>query len=70
MKYKVDVFTGNEKGAGTDANVFITIYGQHGDSGKHKLSKSDTHVNKFEKGKLDTFHIQVSVCVLDSQLNL
>ncbi|XP_063722696.1 lipoxygenase homology domain-containing protein 1-like isoform X2 [Symsagittifera roscoffensis] len=59
VKYKVDVFTGNEKGAGTDANVFITIYGQHGDSGKHKLSKSDTHVNKFEKGKLDTFHIQV-----------
>ncbi len=30
----VHVFTGDKSGAGTDANVFLTIYGEHEDSGK------------------------------------
>ena len=29
----VHVFTGNKSGAGTDANVFLTIYGKYEDSG-------------------------------------
>ena len=32
--YEVDVKTGDVSGAGTDANVFIIIYGQHGDTGE------------------------------------
>lgn len=27
VKYEIIVITGDEKGAGTDANVFITVYG-------------------------------------------
>ena len=34
VTYVVHVFTGDKSGAGTDANVFLTIYGQHEDSGK------------------------------------
>jgi hypothetical protein len=33
VKYMVDVYTGNKIGAGTDANVFINIYGECGDTG-------------------------------------
>ncbi len=32
----VHVFTGDKSGAGTDANVFLTIYGQHEDSGREE----------------------------------
>lgn len=44
------VTTGDVYGAGTDANVFITIYGDMGDSGERKLSQSENNRNKFERG--------------------
>ncbi|XP_075255415.1 lipoxygenase homology domain-containing protein 1-like isoform X2 [Convolutriloba macropyga] len=59
VKYKVDVYTGNEKGAGTDANVFLQIFGDLGDSGRQKLSKSTTYTDKFEKGHKDSFDLQL-----------
>ena len=52
-KYRVHVFTGDVKGAGTDANVFLTLFGQYGDSGERQLSKSETHTDKFERGKVN-----------------
>lgn len=48
--YKVSVMTGDVYGAGTDANVFLTIYGDQGDTGERKLRKSETNGNKFERG--------------------
>lgn len=48
--YKVSVMTGDLNGAGTDANVFLTIYGDLGDTGERKLGKSETNNNKFERG--------------------
>ncbi|XP_059690106.1 lipoxygenase homology domain-containing protein 1 [Gavia stellata] len=56
--YKISVFTGDIYGAGTDANVFLNIYGDLGDTGERKLSKSETNFNKFERGQEDTFAIQ------------
>ena len=47
-KYKVTTFTGDKRGAGTDANVFITLFGESGDSGEKKL---DTTKNNFERGR-------------------
>lgn len=32
--YEVSVVTGDVRGAGTNANVYITIYGEEGDTGK------------------------------------
>ena len=51
-KYVVDVITGDVKGAGTDANVFLNIFGKKGDCGERQLKKSETHQNKFEKGQV------------------
>lgn len=59
--YEVSVKTGEMYGAGTDANVFLTIYGELGDTGERKLSKSETNKNKFQRG---------AVCLsLDNILN-
>ncbi|XP_058639789.1 lipoxygenase homology domain-containing protein 1 isoform X2 [Onychostoma macrolepis] len=56
--YKVSVRTGDMNGAGTDANVFLTIYGDLGDTGERKLSKSESSSNKFERGAVDKFSIE------------
>uniref|UniRef100_W5L5M4 Lipoxygenase homology PLAT domains 1 n=1 Tax=Astyanax mexicanus TaxID=7994 RepID=W5L5M4_ASTMX len=56
--YSVTVSTGDMYGAGTDANVFITMYGDMGDTGERKLSKSENNRNKFERGSVDTFSIE------------
>jgi len=50
--YEVHVFTGSMWGAGTDANVYIDIYGETGDTGERQLRKSN-NLNKFEKGQVN-----------------
>ena len=49
--YEIHVFTGSLWGAGTDAKVYITIYGEVGDTGDRYLRKSN-HLNKFEKNQV------------------
>ncbi|XP_054895001.1 lipoxygenase homology domain-containing protein 1 [Poeciliopsis prolifica] len=56
--YKVSVRTGDMYGAGTDANVFLTIYGDLGDTGERKLAKSENNKNKFQRGEVDRFTIE------------
>ncbi|XP_063067192.1 lipoxygenase homology domain-containing protein 1-like [Engraulis encrasicolus] len=56
--YRVVVRTGDVYGAGTDANVFLTIYGDLGDTGERQLSTSNTNSNKFERGSLDEFNLE------------
>ncbi|XP_069884736.1 lipoxygenase homology domain-containing protein 1 isoform X3 [Dipodomys merriami] len=58
--YSVQIFTGNVPGAGTDARVYITIYGDLGDTGERYLGKSENRINKFEKGTADTFIIEAA----------
>ncbi|XP_058995688.1 lipoxygenase homology domain-containing protein 1 isoform X1 [Mustela lutreola] len=58
--YSVQIFTGNVPGAGTDAKVYITIYGDLGDTGERYLGKSENRTNKFEKGMADTFIIEAA----------
>ncbi|XP_020608822.1 uncharacterized protein LOC110047416 [Orbicella faveolata] len=58
-EYKVEVTTGVKDGAGTDANVFITIYGSNGQSMEKKL-KGKFFENNFEKGKVDNFDLQLA----------
>lgn len=52
IKYKIEVTTGDRRGAGTDANVYLTIYGANGDSGQRKLEGPG---NLFERAQTDTF---------------
>ena len=51
-KYIIDVFTGDFKNSGTDANVFLTMYGKEANSGERKLSSSKSNVNKFERNQV------------------
>ncbi|XP_053154165.1 lipoxygenase homology domain-containing protein 1-like isoform X2 [Hemicordylus capensis] len=57
VKYEVIVVTGFEKGAGTDANVLITIFGVNGDSGKRELKQK--YRNLFERGSTDRFYLEI-----------
>jgi hypothetical protein len=50
--YTVEVHTGNELAADTEANVFITMYGERGDSGKRVLFKSKENTTKFKVGQV------------------
>ncbi|KAG1672531.1 hypothetical protein FOA52_002840, partial [Chlamydomonas sp. UWO 241] len=53
--YRCVVYTADERGAGTDANVSMALYGDKGDTGENKL---DTSANDFERGNADTFFVQ------------
>lgn len=65
MLYSVQIFTGNVPGAGTDAKVYITIYGDLGDTGERYLGKSENRTNKFEKGTVGgTQHLPPSLRLL------
>ena len=58
IDYTLVAVTGSERGAGTDANVFVTIVGEDGDSGERALTTSENR-NKFEKEQEDTFQVQI-----------
>ena len=49
VSYKVVVATSDLRGAGTDADVFLTLFGDRGDSGERRLESS---ANDFERGKV------------------
>ena len=48
--FKVKVFTSDLRGAGTDADVFITIHGDLGSTGERELANS---ANNFERSKVN-----------------
>ncbi|KAB1256188.1 Lipoxygenase homology domain-containing protein 1, partial [Camelus dromedarius] len=56
VKYEVIVTTGYEPGAGTDANVFVTIFGANGDTGKRELKQKMR--NLFERGSTNRFFVE------------
>ena len=58
VNYTVEVTTGKKMGAGTDANVFLNIFGDYGDTGDRFLEKSSTNRNKFERDQVDVFKIE------------
>ncbi|KAG5272137.1 hypothetical protein AALO_G00162060 [Alosa alosa] len=54
VTYEIIVVTGDEKGASTNANVFITLFGTTGDSGRRGLRQRLR--NLFEAGRTDFSH--------------
>ena len=56
--YRVSVKTGDVRGAGTDANAYIKLFGSNGDSGKVALKQSENTKNKFERGRVDEFVVE------------
>ncbi|CAF1439021.1 unnamed protein product [Adineta steineri] len=55
--YKITVVTGDKDRSGTDANVFLTIYGDKSDSGEQQLNQSKTNKNPFEQTETDVFDL-------------
>jgi hypothetical protein len=47
VSYRVTTITGDRRGAGTDANVFIQVFGDKGNTSEIKLSNAK---NNFERG--------------------
>ncbi len=43
--------TGSEPGSSTDADVYLAIYGEQGDTGNRALIKSDKE-EKFQEGQV------------------
>ena len=58
--YHTSVKTGDIMGAGTDANVFIKIFGEKGDTGTLALKSADNTKNKFERGRTDLFKLEAT----------
>ncbi len=58
--YVIEVFTGDVLRASTNANVFLTLYGEQGDTGEKKLIDSKTHTDKFERNQMDRFVVQAA----------
>ncbi|XP_056377904.1 oxygen-regulated protein 1 [Hyla sarda] len=56
-KYKIEVVTGDLWNAGTEANVYISLQGQYGDTGSRQLHKSNKP-NPFIKGQTDSFFLE------------
>ena len=50
--YHVYVHTGDKRGAGTNANIFFSIFGELGDTGDRPLEESKTNRNKFERNQV------------------
>ncbi|XP_075684221.1 oxygen-regulated protein 1 [Rhinoderma darwinii] len=57
VKYKINVYTGHLEQAGTEAPVYICLYGERGDSGKRILFKTDL-LTPFQQGQVDVFEIE------------
>lgn len=56
IHYTVIVHTGNVKFAGTDADVFIQMFGENGRCSRR--TKLDDSKNNFEKGMEDIFEVR------------
>ena len=54
-RYTISVKTGDLRSCGTDANVFLKIFGELGSSEELALKESSTNKDKFERGKTDVF---------------
>ena len=56
IAYEITVFTGAERSAGTDANVFLQIYGV---DGKTEETQLRNRTDNFETGQVDKFKVKL-----------
>ncbi|XP_028395068.1 uncharacterized protein LOC114519182 [Dendronephthya gigantea] len=57
LTYEVYIVTGDCRGAGTEADIKLTLFGEHGSSGERPLLKSMNHPRRFCRGQVDIFPI-------------
>ena len=54
----MEVYTASEPGADTEAELFIHLFGSHGDSGKRVLFNCLNNKTAFQVGQMDLFEIE------------
>jgi hypothetical protein len=59
VPYEIKVYTSKKSGAGTDANVFIEIYGLDKSTGQVNLCGKTDRKGKFQTGSVDTFVLEL-----------
>lgn len=55
--YLITVITSKKSFAGTDANVYIELYGSRGESERIFLKNSKSKSKTFESGSIDNFQV-------------
>ncbi len=58
--FLIEVKTSDINKAGTDSDIYLTIYGDKGDTGEINLDTYAGSSNNFEKGELESFYIGCS----------
>ncbi len=60
------VWTGDVRGAGTDANVFLQMYGEYGKSETFQLRN---RTDNFEQNQMDKFKVKgICLCILPGRM--
>ena len=63
--YQVFVHTGDKRGAGTNANIFLNIFGELGDTGDRPLEESKSNRDKFERNQVSLVDDRLHrICVI------
>jgi hypothetical protein len=52
------VLTGNDENAGTDARVFLQLFGDKGETDPLLLDTTETNSHKFERGKSNEYDLE------------
>ena len=70
LEYEISVHTGKVMNSGTDANVYIKMYGENGESETHHLSRSRKNPDPSkEEGNTDLFLVH-NGCIMIIQIFL
>jgi hypothetical protein len=56
--YEIVVTTGNVRGAGTDAQVYLTLFGKNGKQTQKFHLKDSNNKNPFEQNQADKFSVR------------
>jgi hypothetical protein len=56
--YEIVVTTGNVRGAGTDAQVYLTLFGKNGKQTQKLHLKDSNNKNPFEQNQTDKFTVK------------
>lgn len=59
IEFEINIVTGNQRSAGTDSQVYVTLFGEDGQrTEKLHLKKSLNNKNPFERNQTDTFRVK------------
>ena len=61
LTYEVFVLTGDCRGAGTEADIKLTLFGEFGSSGERQLLKSMNHSRRFRRGQVNIMKLVVHI---------